>query len=177
MINVNEYAEALFLLTEEDGTTEAALADVRMIKELLSENPDYKNLLDTPALSKSEKLSLIDEAFSAVHEHVKNFLKILCEKHGVYSFGKIADALAALYDEARGIERVEAVSAVAMTEAQLDALKKKLEGTTGKTVIINNTQDASIIGGVKLRYCGKQIDGSLKRRLEAFEKALRGTVI
>ena len=125
----------------------------------LSENPKYKNILDTPALSKAERLMLIDEAFSSFEEHTKNFLKILSERHGIYSFDKIADAFSTLYDESCGIERVEAVSAVKMTEGQIAALKTKLEELTGKTIVINNTVDASIIAGMKLRYSGKQIDG------------------
>lgn len=177
MINVKEYAKALFLLAEEEGTTDLTLSDVRLIKALLLDNPEYVNLLDTPAISKTEKLSLIDEAFSGINENTKNLVKILCEKRGVYFFPKIADAVSELYDKSRGIERVEAVSAVAMSDSQISALKEKLEALTGKTVIVRNTVDASIIGGVKLRYAGKQLDGSIKTRLEGFEKALRGTVI
>lgn len=177
MINEKEYARALFMITEEDGTTDKALADVQMIRKLLSDNPDYKNLLDTPALSCEEKLKLIDGAFSGINGETLNLLKILCERHSIYSFPKIADSYAALYDGARGIERVEAVSALAMTDSQLAALTEKLERLTGKTVVIKNTVDKSIIGGVVLRYSDRQLDGSIKTKLESFEKALRNTVI
>lgn len=177
MIDTKEYAKALFLLTEEDGITDAALSDVETVKTLLSENPAYRNLLDTPALSKEERLGLIDEAFTSLSAHVKNLLKILCEKHAIFSFTKIAVDYSALVDEARGIERVEAVSAVKMSDGQLSALKEKLESITGKTVIIRNTVDTSIIGGMKLRYAGLQLDGSLKSRLDSFEKALGNVVI
>ncbi len=177
MINVNEYAEAFFLLSEEDGRAEEALSELGAIKSLLSENPDYKNLLDTPALSKKERLALIDEAFESFGENTQNLLKILSEKHGIYAFEKIADAFKEKYDESRGIVRAQAISAVPMTREQLTALKERLEAHTGKTIIIENTVDKSIIGGMKLRYSGKQLDGSVKTRLEKLERALRGTVI
>ncbi len=177
MINVNEYAEALFLLSEEEGNTEAALSDIKTVAAVLSENPDYKNLLDTPALPMPEKLALVDEAFSSLGENTKNLLKILAQKHGIYAFSKLADAFFAKYDDSRGIIRAEAVSAVALTEAQKEALRSKLESLTGKTVVIKNTVDKSIIGGIKLRYMGKQLDASVKTRLDSFEEKLRGTVI
>jgi ATP synthase F1 delta subunit len=177
MTDMKEYAKALFLLTEEDGTTDAALAELGTVRQLLTENPEYRNLLDTPALPKDERLALIDEAFSGISEYVKNLLKILCEKHMIFALARLCTDFAAIYDEARGIERAEAISAVAMTDAQLTALKEKLESITGKTVIIKNTTDPGLIGGVKLRYGGIQLDGSVKTRLESFERALRKVVI
>ena len=46
-----------------------------------------------------------------------------------------------------------------------------------KTIILTNTVDPSILGGVKLRYLGVQLDGSVKTRLDKFEDALKNTVI
>ena len=177
MIKTLEYAKALFLIAKEDGATDEVLSDVLTVREILGENPEYRNLLDTPALSKSERLALIDEAFSSLNENVKNLLKMLAQKREVYAFGRIASDFSSLVDEERGIIRAEAVSAVEMTDSQLDALKKKLDAITGKTVIVKNTVDPAIIGGVTLRYSGLQLDGSLKTRLKSFEKALLGAVI
>ena len=89
----------------------------------------------------------------------------------------MAKAYLSEYDKARGIERVEAVTAVAMTEAQLAALRAKLTALTGKTVVIRNTTDPTILGGMKLRYSGLQLDGSVRSRLDAFERSLKEIVI
>ena len=48
---------------------------------------------------------------------------------------------------------------------------------TGKTIIIKNTVDKSILGGIKLRYLGKELDGTRKARLNAIEKSLKNTII
>ena len=177
MIDAKEYAKALFLLTEEERTTKLVSEEIQTVKKLLCENPRYIKLLDTPALSKEEKLLLIDKAFASLNESLVNLMKILCEKHAVYQIPRLADAYAALYDESRGIERVEAVTAVPMTAAQLAAMTKKLTSLTGKIIKIKNTVDPAVLGGVVLRYSGKQLDGSLKARLQAFEKSLKSVVI
>ena len=177
MIDAKEYAKALFLLTEEERTTPVVADQLQTVKRILSENPKYIQLLDTPALAKEEKLGLIDRAFASLDGSLLNLIKILCEKHAVYQFSRMADAYAVLYDESRGIERVEAVTAVAMQKHQIAAMKKKLESMTGKTVMIRNTVDPSILGGVILRYSGTQLDGSIRARLESFEKSLKGLVI
>ena len=177
MTNAKEYGRALFLLSEEDGTTAAVAEELDAVRKILREHPRYEKLLDTPALSKEEKLLLIDRAFSSLNENLVNLLKILCEKHSVYQFSRIAGAYADLYDEARGIERAEVLTAVAMTPKQIEALTEKLSLSTGKTVIVRNTVDPSLIGGAVLRMSGKQLDGSIKTRLSSLEKSLKEIVL
>ncbi len=177
MIDAKEYGKALFLLTEELGTTAAVVAELEAVRGILRENPRYEKLLDTPALTGEEKLLLIDRAFSSLDGNLVNLIKILCERHSVYQLPKIAGAYAALYDEARGIERVEALTAVAMAPRQIEALTAKISRITGKTVIVRNTVDPSVLGGVVLRLAGKQFDGSVKARLNALEKSLREIVL
>ncbi len=177
MTEPKEYGKALFLLTEERGTTEKVFAELGMVRQLFSENPDYLHLLDTPALPSAEKNALIDIAFSKTDTDIRSFLKILSEKHAVYVFGRCFDEYSALRDESRGIERVEAITAIPMGDEQKERLRKKLEQLTGKTVVLKNTVDSATLGGCILRYAGKQLDGSLSARLASFEKSLHGAIV
>ena len=59
----------------------------------------------------------------------------------------------------------------------LKRLKDKLERATGKRVTVKNTVDKSLLGGIKLRYMGRQLDGTLKTKLEGIEKNLKNTII
>ena len=177
MTAAKDYAKALFSLTEELGTTESALIDVRTCAQAFKENPSYATLADTPALAPEEKLALISEAFASVDVSVSNLIKILCEKHSVYSFIEIAKEYDALYNESRGICPAEIISAVPVSTEQAEAVKRKLEALTGKTIVLKNTIDSSVLGGVKLRYMGIQLDGSLKARLEAIESGIKKTIL
>ena len=172
-----EYADALFSLTEELGTTEGALSDARAVKEVLSQNPEYIKLLDTPALPVSEKLSLIDEAFGTVDGSLKNLIMMLCEKHSVYFFPKIAKEYELCYNEARGILTAEAISAQALSEDERVRLVGRLEEITGKKIILTERIDKSLLGGLVVRYGTRQLDGSLKTRLSAIEKSLKSTIV
>jgi F0F1-type ATP synthase delta subunit len=75
-----EYGKALFLITEEDGTTEKVMGDVKIAREAFVSNPDYAKLLDTPALTKDERTSLVDKAFAGLDESLTNLIKIITEK-------------------------------------------------------------------------------------------------
>lgn len=177
MTDANEYGKALFLITEEDGVSDKILADVKTAERVLRSNPDYVKLLDSPALSKDERVELVGKAFWGVDERLSNLLKILTEKRAMHVFGRIAKVYYDLYDESRGILRVEAVTAIPLSEKQAKAIKNKLSYSLSKTVVLTNTVDPSILGGVKLRYSGVQLDGSVKTRLDKFEDALKNTVI
>ena len=177
MTAANEYAKALFLLAEESGKTEKILEDAALLARILKENPDYIKLLDTPAVVKGEKIALIDAALGSIEEYLLNLVKILCEEHSVHILPSVLSALRSIYNEARGIEEVEAVSAIPMSDEQIEKMTKKLEAMTGKKIILKNTVDKTILGGVKLRYLGVQLDGSVKTRLDKFSQALKNTVI
>lgn len=173
MAGKNEYASALFALALEEGITDSVRGDVETVALALNENPEYIKLLDTPALSKAERLSLIDESLGELNYCVKNLVKILSEKHLVYTFSELSRTYYELYDEHNGIERVEAVTAIAMSAPQTESLTKKLSDMTGKKIIIKNTVKPEILGGVILRYSGTQLDGSVKSRLDAFSESLK----
>ena len=97
MTAAKDYAKALFMLTEELGTTESAREDIAACRKILIDNPSYTTLTDTPALPPEEKLSLIARAFATVDVNVRNTLSILCERHSVRLFPDIAKEYEALY--------------------------------------------------------------------------------
>ena len=177
MTNASEYGKALFLLCEELGSTDRVKADVAVLRAVIRENPELIKLLDTPAVTKEEKLEIIDKAFSTLDTYLVNLLKIMAERRMTHAMLKVLDSFDAAYDESRGIERVEVITAVPLTEEQAARLTERLEKKTGKTIILKNTTDKSVLGGIKLRYMGVQLDNTLKTRLDSFERALKATVL
>ena len=89
MTGAREYGRALFMLALELGALDEIKNDAYTVKMALDANPEYKDLLDTPAISKEEKLSLADKAFGGLHFSVSNLVKILSEKHSVRAFSEI----------------------------------------------------------------------------------------
>ena len=175
--NAKSFGDALFMLAEELGQTEDVKADIDTLCKSIEQNPDYLKLLDNPALSRDERVALVDKAFFPLNKNLVNLVKILAERRLVYLIHKIKDAYYAAYNLSRGIERVEAISIIPLTNTQLERLQNKLEKITGKQIIVTNTIDPSILGGMKLRYLGVQIDGSVKTKLDKLEQSLKDLVI
>lgn len=177
MTDNSAYGRALFLAAEEAGLIEEIYGDINTVGEATRRHPDYVKLIDTPALSREQKHGMIDEAFGSLETLTVNLIKMLGDRGAFFAFSGVVKAYGELYDEYHNIERAEAVTARPMTETQMAALTAKLERITGKRVILNNTVDPHILGGVTVRYSGVQLDGSLRRRLEDLEKGLKNTVI
>ncbi len=177
MTQKSEYGKAIFDLAKELNRVEIIERDLEFLDTVLSENPDYKMLLDTPSIPTEEKLKLISEAFSDIDEYVLNLFKIICERKLVHTFPEIYKTFVELKEEAYGIIRVECESCIELSKKQTEGIIKKLESATGKTVILKNIVSPEILGGIKLRYMGKQLDGSLATRLGKIEEALKNVIM
>ena len=177
MTDLSKYAEALFALCEEEGILDAVRTDLECVNSALLESKDYARILDTPALSKEQRHRLADETFGSLNEYVVNIVKMLCSSHSFYAFDRLYRVFMKLYNNKLGITEVEAVSAVSLTEAEKERLISALEAKLSSKVVIKNTVDESILGGLILRYNSLQMDGSVKTRLEKIERDLKTVVI
>ncbi|MEG1924854.1 MAG: ATP synthase F1 subunit delta [Ruthenibacterium sp.] len=168
-----EYGGALFSLAADEHLEDAILEGICFAKAQFTANPSYPKLLQNPAVKKQERLAMLDEAFhDAVHPYVLNFLKILCGKSSLSALGGCeAEYRSALY-AARGIVPVTVTSAMPLTQEESAALQQKLAAKTGKTVLLTNTVDANLLGGVKISYAGKELDGSISGRLATMRRLL-----
>lgn len=177
MIDAQGYGKALFELAQENQNEAQVRGELLLVQDVLRQNPEYITLMDTPAVGAKEKCELLREAFGTVDAMLGNFLSILCEKRSFFRFNACAQAYFAAYDEANDILRATAITAVAMSEAQCNALRQKLCDLTGKQVELINQIDKSVIGGVTLRYAGVQIDDSIKNRLQTLRRSLTETIV
>lgn len=172
------YAKALFDLAQEEALSDSFLEQLQVLDTAFSREPDFLRLLATPNISKAERCQILDESFrDQVHLYVLNFMKLLTEAGEILHFHSCFKQYRALYNEANGILGVLAVSAVEMTDAQKERLRQKLEAVTGKTVQLECKVDPSCMGGVRLDYDGKRIDGTVKNRLDAMRTQLQDAAL
>ena len=174
----NTYAKALYLLAAEEGLDRQILTELTVLDQAFSREPDFLRLLAAPNLPKAERCGIIDDSFrDQVHIYVLNFMKILTEQGYVRQFGDCCKAYRARYNEDHGILNVQAVTAVALTGEQTARLTQKLAKHTGKTIELTNLVDPTVLGGVRLDYDGKRVDGTVKNRLDTLRDLLKNTVL
>jgi F-type H+-transporting ATPase subunit delta len=84
----------------------------------------------------------------------------------------VASAYQALLDELAGCRRVTVTTAQALDPTTEDALRRRLEATTGWTVVLDVAVDPDLIGGLVVRSGSLYYDGSLKGQLERLRQRL-----
>ena len=171
------YALSLFEVAEEEKKEELLLSQLEEICALAQEHPQFLQLLSSPMVSKEERAKLVDEAFEGqVDLYLLNFLKILAEGGRIQNLPEIEKEYRELYYLRENIEEVVATTAVPMSEEMQKKLTEKLEKSTGKKILLKNQIDKSLIGGVVLKIGNRQMDDSVKSRLEGIRRQILGNL-
>lgn len=168
------YGDSLYELAREEGLSEKIREQLQQVLALFDEHPDYVRFLDTVSISKQERCKALDEALAGQAEpYLLNFLKILCEDASVAQLPGCAAQYRRRYDEDHNIVQVQAITAVEMSEAMAEKLKDKLQLTLGKTVELQCKVDPACMGGVLLQLPGRQLDGTVRQRLDTLSRQLK----
>ena len=170
---IKEYAEALFLLAEENKRIAEYSESLAEIGSLLAENPEYVDFLSSPALPLSERLAAIDEAFAdSLPEYVLSFVKLLCEHGGIGGYAGCLKEYKQLYEQWKHVSTAYVTSAVELSEEEKSRLQEKLEKSSGNAVKLECAVDPSLMAGIVVSMDGKVMDGSLKRRLRGVKEVM-----
>ena len=146
------YAQALYSLSVEQNVSVEIYEQIHSVKDAFLDNPEFSKILDRPCFNQSKK---------RVSSH----------------FVEMADEFIKLYQRENGIETVTVITAVPLTTKQVDNLKIKLEKILNKKVLLTQTVDGKIMGGIIVRTENAQFDSSVKTRLEDMSKQLKSSVM
>lgn len=169
------YALALFQLSKEHQLLDQMETELRVVKEVVTNNPGLTALLVSPKLSKAKKKEILAEAFSSASPFVLNTLKIMIDRGRADNLTALVDQFIELSNEDRGIASAEVYSTRQLTADESAALSSVFASKVGKkSLTINNIVDSNLLGGVKLRIGNRIFDGSLRGKLERLERTLLG---
>ena len=167
------YSEALFDAADELDKVDAFRGDLKELCGIFADNPEFFQLLCTPALSAEEKKSSALAVFEGrIPVPLLNFLCILVDKRRIGCFFGIVGSFERLADEKKGLSKGMAVSAVPLTEAQLQSLEAEAGKLFSRNVKLENQVDPSVLGGVQLYLDGKLIDASIRKKLDDLKERI-----
>lgn len=170
---INSYAEAFFLLAQEENRTQEYLTALYEICAVLKENPEYSVFLSSYSVSKEKRIEAVESAFSGrLPERAVSFLCILCEKRKVNEIEEITAEYEKMYFAQENISKAIITGAYPFDEEQKKKVKSQLEKLCGHRVIAEFYVDKTLLGGVKAEIDGKIIDSSVRNQLNKLREVM-----
>lgn len=169
----NRYAKAIFELAEENGQLDQTYQELSALRQVFEENDSLAALLSGVDLSLAEKKSLID----ALKKDASPFVSKLIQM--VFDYGRMDDLVAIIdeferrYDAFNKRIHAEVITAVQLDTKQRDQLKAGLaKRLSANEIVLHETVDPSILGGVIIRANNETLDGSLSSKIEQIRRLL-----
>ena len=161
------YARSLMQLAREKGVMEAVREDMLLVAPTCAENIDLRIMLRSPVIKADMKNKVLGRVFGGNIGHMtERFIAILVRKGREGILPQIAEGFQNVYRMEHDILMAEVRSAVPLgDEARAQVKKMAEERHPGKSILLKESVDPSLIGGVVVRIGDEQVDASVSRRL------------
>ena len=167
------YAEAAFELAERDGNVVTWLEQLRAIGASLEQDPALARRLEDPKVPLADRQAALSASLgSTAVPQVKNLVGLVLRRGRLDALPDIAREFGRLHNRREGIVEATATSAMALDDAEIAALRKRLEKLTSGRVELELNVDPRLLGGVQVRLGDLLIDGSVLGRLERLRSRL-----
>ncbi len=171
-----DYAGALYGLAKDEGLSQTIYEQIQVLLAAFEQEPAFLRLLGGAGLSGQERCQVLNDSFQGkVHPYVLNLMRIMAGKGDAHQLCDCCRAYICQYKQDHGALQVWAVTAIPLEPPLKKKMIQKLEKLTGRKVELTNRVDPKCLGGVRLEYEGRQIDGTVKTYLDLVAALLKNT--
>ena len=172
MTLIKRYAEGFLEYSKETIGFERALEELGRVKDVFRDNPEFKEFLENPAINYMEKCGVIDKAIvSGLSQEIRNFLKLLLKKGRIEKFKDIAEYARIKYAHGEKTRALLYTTYLMNTEF-LEKFKNSLENKLRMKLQLYINLAPDMLGGVRVIFGNKILDGSVAKRLEDLKRKL-----
>lgn len=177
-IVAKRYAEALFELARERGQLDRVVEEIELVSQSVQEHDALAAFLRHPRITADEKQQVVSNIFGTQLSDIsRNFISLLIERGRQALLPFVSEELTELANESLGVSVGEAVTAIKLSEADLNRLESRFSALVGKKVKLQNKVEPGIQGGVLVRIADRVYDGSVAGKLARFQRRLQETQV
>lgn len=170
------YATSLFDVCRKAGGDKAiqeSLEELESIMDLAHRDEAFNEFLASRVLPAKDRARSLRAIFEGkISNRTLTFLLVL---NGKDRLGHLPGMVGAFHDKAQeafGRMEVEVTTAGPISSADLGAIRDRLAATLGKDVVAHHRSEPAMIGGLKLRFGDRLVDGSIATRLRRLRDQL-----
>lgn len=169
------YASSLYELAADAKSVDAVAKDLNRVQAMIDSSADLQRLVESPVFSAQDQSRAIVAlmAKAGIAGLVGNFLKVVARNRRLFALPAIIRSYHQTVARERGEVTANVKTAHALSAAQEKELKATLSSVTGKTVTLDVTVDASLLGGLIVKVGSRQVDTSLRTKLSTLKHTLK----
>jgi len=162
----HRYAKGLFDFTEKSNESTALYSEMKFLLSLLNESTDLKRFFKSPVVDYRKKQTIVKEIFKANSSTFNKFVNLVIQQGRESNLTEIANQFVNLVDDKNEVQKATILSATKLEKSLIDLILKESKFIdNSKPIQITEIIDENLIGGYILRIGDKQIDASIKTKL------------
>ncbi len=170
------YAEGLWDYALSVNEENSVIKEIQSLIENIEQNRHFQLFLKSPIIETRKKIQITDEIFKSFSTTTQRFITLVLRHKRETELLEIAKQVLHLNDIHKGIQRVSIVSAIPLDQDMISKIMASEPKINPDKAIVENTVDESLIGGYILRLEDRQIDASVKTKLNNIKKTLGAKV-
>jgi F-type H+-transporting ATPase subunit delta len=166
------YAQAVFDIANENGTHQMWLADLTRLAAAASD-PVTGEFFTGPTVSAARKREAIEQLLPGPDKQLaRNLANMLIERRRFDILPEMVQVFNDLLLDAQGIAIADVTTAIELTPAEQEQVRRRLAQIVGKQIELRLRVDPALIGGIVARIGDQLIDGSVLTQLRSMRAAL-----
>ncbi|HHJ11362.1 MAG TPA: ATP synthase F1 subunit delta [Bacteroidetes bacterium] len=170
------YAKAFYLAARDAGKLEEAFRDINLIQSVIQDNPEFRDVLDSPIITEAEKINVLKNSF---YPHVQSltahFLDVILQNNREVFLPDIARDFIDQYKKQQGITYAQLTTTKTIGRNIVEKIKKRLSERLKSDIQLATLTDPEIIGGFILNIEDVRFDASVRSALQNMKKELTRT--
>ena len=168
------YAKALSGSIADEDSLKRALGNLKDFGDAFETDSQLERFFSPPGISEEKKNKLVTQICDRLEADnvVRNLLALLIQRRKILFLKNIADYFESVVDQRLNQIRVSVISAHPLTEENIEKLKVGLNRILGKTILIETSEDQTLIGGIQLQVGDQVADATIKNRLAILKRTI-----
>ncbi|WP_299098112.1 ATP synthase F1 subunit delta [uncultured Winogradskyella sp.] len=164
------YAKAVLSIATDQKSADAVNSDMKTIANVIAENKDLNQMLQSPVVRSSDKKAVLTSVFKDANTSTTNLIDTLIANKRLPLLSDVAVSYTQLFDQLRGSQVASVTTAVPLTDDLKTKVLAKVKELTGKEAEVENIVDESILGGFILRVGDIQYNASISNKLDKLKR-------
>ncbi len=161
------YSTALFEVLKDKNQIDNNVSVLVALKQSLKSNSEIIDLLNSPMISDTEKLSIVKNAIgNDLTKELETFFELLLKNNRLADLPMIVTKLEERVAEEQGVEKGIVRSATELSDDEKQRIQKIIENKLSKKVELQFNVESNMIGGIEAKVGSYIFEDSIKTHMQ-----------